>query len=198
MPAEKMIIGSMNAGSPAQAGGLREGDEILAVNGRAVYSTAQLSDDYISKSGGQPLVFTVNRQGQKVDLTVHPVPVPLTAPLATITVPGAADATASLDILPIYKVGRDRRPRGARHARAKTPRVEFGQPRRRVWQSAPRRLSAQSQRPGRRLRATGGGRVPSHARRAGAERWCSTAKARTKRIRRAPGDYSPPWSRRRP
>jgi membrane-associated protease RseP (regulator of RpoE activity) len=104
MPAEKMIIASMNAWSPAQAAGLREGDEILAVNGRPIYSTAQLSDDFISKSGGQPLVFTVNRQGQKVDLTVHPVPVPLTAPLATITVKGAANATASLDILPIYKV----------------------------------------------------------------------------------------------
>ena len=105
MPAEKMVIGSMNAGSPAQMGGLREGDEILAVNGHAVYSAAQLNDDYISQSGGQPLVFTVDRQGRKVDVTVHPVPVPLTAPLATITAPGAAGATATLDILPIYKLG---------------------------------------------------------------------------------------------
>ncbi len=104
MPAEKMVIGDMMAWSPARAAGLREGDEILAVNGHKIYSNAQLGDDYISKSNGQPLDFTIRRAGQTMDLTVHPAPVPLTAPLATITVNNTA-GTASLDILPIYKVG---------------------------------------------------------------------------------------------
>jgi regulator of sigma E protease len=86
--------------------GLREGDEILAVNGHKVYSNAQLGDDFISKSDGQPLTFTVSRAGQTVDLTVHPAQLPLTTPLVTLTVKNSA-ATATLDLLPIYKVGEE-------------------------------------------------------------------------------------------
>jgi len=103
MPAEKMIIGRMNDGSPAQAAGLHEGDEILAVNGQPVYCTAQLNDDFISKSNGPALVFTVNRNGQNVNVPVQPTPVPVTTPLATVTVNRGA-VVATLDILPIYKV----------------------------------------------------------------------------------------------
>ncbi|HTB63106.1 MAG TPA: site-2 protease family protein, partial [Opitutales bacterium] len=97
MPAEKMVIGNLSDDSPAIAGGMQKGDEILAVNGQKVFSTAQLND-LINQSGGSPIVFNISRQNKPMDLTVHPARVPRTTPLATITV-----AAATLDILPIYK-----------------------------------------------------------------------------------------------
>jgi regulator of sigma E protease len=64
-------VESVNAGSPAQRAGLRAGDVVVAVDGRAVDADTLASR--ISSSSGKSLTLTVRRQGKLVRLrAVHP------------------------------------------------------------------------------------------------------------------------------
>ncbi|MEO9328762.1 M50 family metallopeptidase [Gordonia aurantiaca] len=62
---------------PAAAAGLRPGDEIVAVNGTPVGAAADLTP-VIRKATG-PVVLTVQRGDERLDLTMRPEPVTVTA-----------------------------------------------------------------------------------------------------------------------
>lgn len=59
------------AETAAQQAGLRPGDVVVAVDGRSLAHTTQLTDA-ISGSAGRPVQLTVDRDGRKLDLTVTP------------------------------------------------------------------------------------------------------------------------------
>jgi membrane-associated protease RseP (regulator of RpoE activity) len=63
--------------SPAAAAGLRPGDTIVAVEGQQLDPTAYDSwttvQDAIRSHPGQPVALTVDRSGQRLDLTVTPI-----------------------------------------------------------------------------------------------------------------------------
>lgn len=70
-PAEDVIAGRINEGSPAAAGGLRMGDRILSVGGKKLLSRFQFLQS-IQESGGKPLELVVLREGAELELTVTP------------------------------------------------------------------------------------------------------------------------------
>lgn len=59
------------AGSPAEAGGLKEGDVIVKVEGREVNYSAQLFDSLLNYYPGERIDITVNRGGTPVTVTVE-------------------------------------------------------------------------------------------------------------------------------
>ena len=59
------------AGSPAEAGGLKEGDVIVKVAGREVNYSAQLFDSLLNYYPGERIDITVNRGGTPVTVTVE-------------------------------------------------------------------------------------------------------------------------------
>ncbi len=71
------VIDSVTPDGAALAAGLRKGDSVVAVDGRAVPGFANLVD-LVSASAGRTLTFTVARRGARLDLRVTPraTPVP--------------------------------------------------------------------------------------------------------------------------
>jgi len=65
------MIEETKAGSPAQLGGLKPGDMVVSIGGKAV-ATASEAADVIHSSGGRPLVFALQREGKEVQLTITP------------------------------------------------------------------------------------------------------------------------------
>lgn len=63
-----VIVGDVQAGSPAAETGLQEADRIMTVGGESVKSSAQVIE-YIRNHDGQEIPLTVQRQGQTVQLT---------------------------------------------------------------------------------------------------------------------------------
>jgi regulator of sigma E protease len=63
---------AVNAGQPAERGGLKRGDVVLAVDGQPMNSTTAFRD-VIAKHPGQPITISVLRADAPVDLTVTPV-----------------------------------------------------------------------------------------------------------------------------
>jgi regulator of sigma E protease len=74
-PLREPVLGRLSDGAPAQKSGLREGDRVLAVNGRPVGGVEELFDA-IQASGAsgtpQPLAMRVQRDGRVLELTVTP------------------------------------------------------------------------------------------------------------------------------
>jgi regulator of sigma E protease len=64
-------IGSVSKESPASRAGLKEGDEVVAVDGQPMPSASAVAA-YIKQHVGQPVAFTVKRQGQELTLRVTP------------------------------------------------------------------------------------------------------------------------------
>jgi regulator of sigma E protease len=60
-------VDTTTSGSPAASAGLRPGDEILAVDGRAT-PTFESIGDRIQASGGDPLTLTVGRDGGRIEV----------------------------------------------------------------------------------------------------------------------------------
>ncbi len=106
-PAGDLTVDDIQPNSPALWAHLQKGDKILTVNGQRVYSTLQVND-LMDAAGGQPLVLTVQRGEKQVELSLQPLPIPRTTPLATITVPSGAPSPkdgaseSSVDVLPVY------------------------------------------------------------------------------------------------
>lgn len=71
------VIGKVRPDMPAAAAGIREGDRVRAVNGKAIKSWDELSD-LVKTSGGVPLQLTVARSGERIParLTVIPKRLP--------------------------------------------------------------------------------------------------------------------------
>jgi regulator of sigma E protease len=65
------IIDQVAPGTPAEHAGLREGDEITAVNGNKIEYWEQFREA-TQGSNGQPMTLDVTRKGQPVHLTVTP------------------------------------------------------------------------------------------------------------------------------
>ena len=59
-------------GQPAQAAGMKVGDKIVAVNDAPVGADISGLIHTINKNAGQPLKVTVERDGQRLDLTATP------------------------------------------------------------------------------------------------------------------------------
>jgi regulator of sigma E protease len=64
-------IGQVAPGSPAEAAGLRAGDQVVSMNGQPVASTAQFQQ-LTRESGGNPLALRVQRGGETLDISVTP------------------------------------------------------------------------------------------------------------------------------
>ena len=62
-------IGSVNASSPAEKAGIRQGDQVVAVAGQPVYTPEELMQA-IQKRGGQTFPVTVERQGRSETVNV--------------------------------------------------------------------------------------------------------------------------------
>lgn len=57
----------------AEAGGLKIGDRILKINGHKIYTNDDISIYIQVEDKSKPLTFTVNRNGEKIDVDVTPV-----------------------------------------------------------------------------------------------------------------------------
>jgi regulator of sigma E protease len=102
LPAQTLKVEDVELKSPALLGGLRKDDTITAVNGQKVYSVDQMNE-FIDAAKGGAIKVTVLRDGQPRDLSIQPVLLPRTTPLATIMVGGASgDHPDRLDLLPLY------------------------------------------------------------------------------------------------
>ena len=66
-----LVIGDVAKDSPAARAGLQKGDVVLAIDQIPMKSTAAASE-YIRHHGGQPVAFSVLRDGKEVDLKITP------------------------------------------------------------------------------------------------------------------------------
>ncbi len=58
-------------GSPAERAGLKAGDRIIGVNGRALDTSAPYNEAYARGRPGDPVQFTITRPGEQEPLTLH-------------------------------------------------------------------------------------------------------------------------------
>lgn len=70
-------VGLMLPDSPAVESGLQEKDLITAINGKTVSSWNEVPE-IVNNSGGQPLTFTVDRNGTSLDFVITPKKMPRT------------------------------------------------------------------------------------------------------------------------
>lgn len=71
VPWTPAVLGELKAGGPAQRAGLRQGDVVTSVEGRAILD-AQTLRDMIRQSADKPMSWTVDRAGSSVAVTVVP------------------------------------------------------------------------------------------------------------------------------
>src|SRR3984893_18553257 len=64
-------IGSVFKDGPADRAGLKEGDEVVAVDGKKMLTWLPIAD-YIKQRADQPVAFTVKRGGKELTVTVTP------------------------------------------------------------------------------------------------------------------------------
>ena len=62
-----VVVGEVQAGSPAEAAGLKEGDRFMKIGGEDIKSSAQVTE-YIRSHDAQPIWITVQRNGQQTEL----------------------------------------------------------------------------------------------------------------------------------
>lgn len=65
------VVGSVEAGSPAERAGFEAGDRVLSVDGEAIDSFSDLQD-IVMLAADQPLDIAIDRQGELVTLTATP------------------------------------------------------------------------------------------------------------------------------
>lgn len=71
LPNARPVINQVVAGSPAATSDFRVGDRIVAINGQPVDEWLDVPD-YVQNNGDSQLVFTVEREGRRLDLPVTP------------------------------------------------------------------------------------------------------------------------------
>jgi phosphoserine phosphatase RsbU/P len=64
-------VGDVVPDSPAEHAGLRPGDQIIGVNGRALVTSAPYNEAYARAKPGDAVVFTVQREGETVPIDLH-------------------------------------------------------------------------------------------------------------------------------
>lgn len=72
-PFAEPLIGSVNPGSPAEVGGMRENDRVLRAAGQPIRSWTEFVD-IIRAHPGREVPLVVQREGAEVELTVTPEP----------------------------------------------------------------------------------------------------------------------------
>lgn len=72
LPEQEPVIGAIAPGMPAQAAGMEKGDRIRTIGGEPVESWYDLKR-IIQQSKGAPKIFTVEREGRRLDLEIRPV-----------------------------------------------------------------------------------------------------------------------------
>jgi regulator of sigma E protease len=70
-PEQKTFVGPVNPGMPAAQGGLKQGDQVIAIDGNRDISPFSVSTA-VAGSDGKPVTMTVARDGQFVNLVLHP------------------------------------------------------------------------------------------------------------------------------
>jgi regulator of sigma E protease len=70
-PIDDLTVGAVLDGSPAAAAGIRGDDRILKVDGQAIYQRNAISE-HIGVNANRPVVFTLLRAGQTIDISVQP------------------------------------------------------------------------------------------------------------------------------
>jgi regulator of sigma E protease len=75
-PNTKLVIGSVQPGSPADEAGIKPGDSIVAIDGakveQSLYGWEEQVVRTIRTGGGQPVTLTLNRNGETFDVKVTP------------------------------------------------------------------------------------------------------------------------------
>ncbi|MBZ5697957.1 MAG: RIP metalloprotease RseP [Acidobacteriia bacterium] len=69
-PADRLLIGAVMPGMPAERSGLKAGDEVLTVNGKALASGAELPS-IVEQSQAKPLNLEILRGDRKMLIVVH-------------------------------------------------------------------------------------------------------------------------------
>jgi regulator of sigma E protease len=74
-PAQDLVVDEVASNSPAALGGLRHGDEIVALNGERVYCYIPILDaeEACTNAAAAPLRLTVRREGKTLELALRPV-----------------------------------------------------------------------------------------------------------------------------
>jgi S1-C subfamily serine protease len=67
-----VLVVGLEPGSPANRAGLRDGDVIVAFNGQPVSGIDELHRHLVAKVIGIPLLTTIIRHTEKLDLVVTP------------------------------------------------------------------------------------------------------------------------------
>jgi regulator of sigma E protease len=70
-PANRLLIGSVTPGMPAERSGIHTGDEVLKVNGNPLASGTEFPS-LVEKSQGAPLELEIRRGERTIHLEVHP------------------------------------------------------------------------------------------------------------------------------
>jgi len=65
------VLGRVNEDSAAQAAGLRQGDRVLSVNGKAVDSWYDFTSN-VAPNAGKPLALEIERDGRRMGITAQP------------------------------------------------------------------------------------------------------------------------------
>lgn len=68
------VIGRVMEGEPAAAAGVLPGDRVLAIDGQPIASWEQITAQMSSKEPGKPIVLTLQRQAETIDLEMVPKP----------------------------------------------------------------------------------------------------------------------------
>ncbi|HUE77629.1 MAG TPA: RIP metalloprotease RseP [Longimicrobiales bacterium] len=98
-------IGTVEEGSPADAAGMRPGDRVVEAMGRPV-STWQEFVYAVETSPGEPVQLAVERDGERVSLSVRPEPMPVAAaPDRTVGRIGVSAAQRAVDAYPRERLG---------------------------------------------------------------------------------------------
>ena len=84
IPVFSTTVGRILPDSPAATAGLEPGDQVLAVDGRAIRHWGEL-DDAVARSGGRPFTLTIARQGRRQDVPVTPRRTPSRTPFGEAT-----------------------------------------------------------------------------------------------------------------
>ncbi|MDY5582911.1 MAG: site-2 protease family protein [Candidatus Merdousia sp.] len=86
-PAAPMTVGKIMPNSPAEKAGIKVGDEVVGIDGRRIFSNAQLGAYLDSLKDGATVKLEILRGGAKTEISAKPQRVKLTKSLATLEIP---------------------------------------------------------------------------------------------------------------